>query len=205
MTRRALIWIVLLASVLAYWWLGRPVGEPAGDPIDWRRDPVQEATERESFLLETTHGTMTITPRARYEVSAVVASTERYRFDTMAFLSPLDLALLWGELPESAWREKLDYGQGFRAFTWRTEDRSIDADYVIRHAANTHLIPANRNLERALLAVDAGDAVRLQGLLVDVSGSGLTWRTSLVRTDHGDHGCEILWVEALEVGGRRYR
>lgn len=205
MNRRHLVWLLLLASGLAYWWSGRPASDVSEEAIDWHGEPIQGTTSRSPFVLETTHGSLTLTPRASYDVAAVVASTERYRFDTMAFLSPLDLALLWGELPEAAWRERIDYSQGFRAFTWRTEERDVDAGYVIAHAANTHIIPANRNLERALLAVDAGDAVRLQGLLVDVSGNGLAWRTSLVRTDHGDHGCEVLWVESLEVDGRRYR
>ncbi len=119
-------------------------------------------------------------------------------------MSPVDFALTWGELPTARYRDALDYSQSWRFFFWRTEDLSIDADYVIAHAANTHLIPANGNVEKALFAVDRGDDVRLTGLLVDVVGPGLRWPTSTVRTDHGDGGCEILWVEAVEVDGRRY-
>jgi len=203
--RRHLVWSLLAVAALAYWWAGRPRAEASAEPVDWRRDPIQTATERTPFSLETARGTITITPRAGYDIAAVVASTRRYRFDGMAFLSPLDLALLWGELPTPDFADKLNYSQDWRAFTWRTAERELDHGYVIRHAANTHLIPANRNLERALLAIDAGDEVRLQGLLVDVAGPDLAWHTSTVRTDHGDHGCEILWVEAVESGGRRYR
>lgn len=205
MNRRHLVWSLLVAAGLAYWWAGRPRAEAAAEPVDWRRDPIQAATERTPFTLETRRGALTLTPRASYDVAAVVASTQRYRFDGMAFLSPLDLALLWGELPTPEYRAKVDYAQDFRAFTWRSDEPELDRGYVIRHAANTHLIPANRNIERALLAIDAGDEVRLTGLLVDVAGPDLAWRTSTVRTDHGDRGCEILWVETVETGGRRYR
>ena len=159
---------------------------------------------REPFELETGRGALTLRPRAAYDVAARVEGVERYRFDDMAFVSPVDFALTWGELPTPRYRDALDYSQSWRFFFWRTEDLSIDPDYVIAHAANTHLIPANGNVEKALFAVDRGDEVRLTGLLVDVIGPGLRWPTSTARTDHGDGGCEILWVEALEVGGRRY-
>lgn len=179
-----------------------PVDEP---PIDWSLDPLQTPTERPPFEVPTRRGSAMLTPRAEYDISAVVAGSERYRFDDPALLSPLDLILTWGELPTPAYRDKLDYSQSWRFFFWRTEDLDLDARYVIHHAANTHLIPANRNVKRALLAIDRGDEVRLGGLLVDASAPGFRWPTSLVRGDHGDRGCEILYVESVRIGNRIYR
>ena len=73
-----------------------------------------------------------------------------------------------------------------------------------RQELETH--DAAANVRRALGIIDAGDEVRLNGLLVDVaSDRGLTWQTSLVRTDHGDRGCEIVWVESVQIGSRVYR
>lgn len=135
----------------------------------------------------------------------MVEGSERYRFDAPAFVSPLDLILTWGDLPTPAWRDKLDYSQQWRFYFWRTADLALDAGYVIAHSANTHLIPASPNVGRALLAIDRGDEVVLRGLLVDVDAPGFRWTTSLVRTDHGDQGCEILYVESVRVGDRRYR
>jgi hypothetical protein len=165
---------------------------------------VQEPTERRPFRLATSRGEVRITPRASYDVAARVEGSERYWFDATAFLSPVDLVLTWGGLPEPRWREALDYSQSWRFYFWRTADRSLDAGYVIEHSANTHLIPSSANLRRALLSIGRGDEVRLRGLLVDVAGDGLTWRTSTVRTDHGDHGCEILWVVSAQIRRRLY-
>jgi len=177
---------------------------PGEAPIDWRREPLQTVTDRTPFEVETSKGPATLTPRAAYEIAAVVEGSERYRFDAPGFVSPLDLILTWGELPTPSWRDKLDYSQQWRFFFWRTEDRALDADYVIAHAANTHLIPATRNLKRALLTIDRGNQVLLRGLLVDVSAPGFRWPTSLHRTDHGDQGCEILYVESVRIGDRLY-
>jgi hypothetical protein len=197
--------IALLAAAAAWWLAGRPSGVAAAEPVDWRRDPIQAATERPPFELATRRGPVRVTPRASYDVAARVEGKEPYWLDATAFLSPFDVALAWGEVAEPALRDKLEVGQSWRFFFWRTSDPSVDVAYVISHAANTHLIPASANVRRALATLGAGDAVRLKGLLVDIAAAnGLTWRTSLIRTDHGDHGCEILWVESVQIGDRLY-
>jgi hypothetical protein len=204
--RRLAAWAILAAAVAAVWLAGRPRGGIAtGTTIDWSREPLQEPTGRAPFELETRKGTLTLVPRAAYDVAARVEGAERYRFDDLAFLSPLDLLLTWGELPTPRYRDALDYSQSWRFFFWRTADLALDPDYVVAHSANTHLIPADEGIERALLSIDPGDDVRLTGLLVDVRGEAFRWPTSTVRTDHGDGGCEILWVESVEVDGRRYQ
>lgn len=197
--------ILLIVAAAGFLLAGRPRGARADAAVDWHRDPLQQATERTPIRLDTRHGRVTLTPRAAYDVAAVVESVEPYWHDATAFLSPFDLALAWGEVPTPAIRSRLEIEQSWRFFFWRTEDPSVDVDYVIRHTANTHVIPASVNVRRALASVDAGDEVRLRGLLVDVaSDRGLTWKTSLVRTDHGDRGCEILWVESVQIGSRVY-
>ncbi len=202
--RRVSAWALVGAALAFGWWADRPQGAAASEAVDWRREPSQHPTDREPFTLETSHGRVRVVPRASYDIAARVEGAERYRFDATAFLSPLDLALTWGELPEPRWRDALDYSQSSRFYFWRTPDAGLDHRYVITHSANMHLIPATANLRRALLAIGPGDDIRLTGLLVDIAARDLSWRTSTVRTDHGDRGCEILWVESVQVAGRLY-
>lgn len=197
--------LLLGGALVAGWLAGRPDGVAGHDLPDWQREPLQEATDRPPFTLETRHGLATITPRAAYDVAAHVLRVEPYHVDATAFLSPFDFALAWGVLPTPGMLDRLSVTQSARFYYWRTSDDSVDPAYVIRHSANTHLIPASVNVRRALATVGRGDSVRLRGLLVDVdSDRGLTWRTSLTRTDHGDGGCELLWVESIQVGDRLY-
>ena len=198
--------VLLLLGAAAFVAAGRPRGAAATELVDWRRDPVQTPTDRAPIVLDTRKGRVTLTPRAAYDVAAVVERVEPYWLDATAFLSPFDLALAWGDVPTPEIRDRLDVEQSWRFFFWRTSDPSIDVGYVIEHSANTHVIPASTNVRRALGIIDAGDEIRLNGLLVDVaSDRGLTWQTSLVRTDHGDRGCEIVWVESVQIGARVYR
>jgi hypothetical protein len=203
--RRLLVWLLLAAAGAALWASGRPRGTPSAAAIDWRREPIQEPTARAPFALETSRGEVRLRPRFAYDVAARVLGAERYRFDDLAFLSPVDLALAWGEAAEPEVVAGLDVSQSWRFYFWRTDAPDLEPERIIRHSANTHAIPATANVRRALLALDRGDEVRLTGLLVDVQGRDFRWHTSTVRTDHGDGGCEILWVEAVEAAGRRYR
>jgi hypothetical protein len=208
LTRQRLVGLLLAAALVAVVWRGRPSGERlqgANAAIDWSLEPKQGETDRAAFELPTRKGPATVTPRASYDIAAVAKSSERYWFDPPALVSPLDVVLAWGDVPRPAYDDKLDYSQSWRFFFWRTDDLALDAGYVIAHTANTHLIPANRNVRRALLAIDRGDEVRLRGLLVDVATPDFRWPTSLIRTDHGDEGCEILYVESAQIGERVYR
>jgi hypothetical protein len=204
--RRAAAWSLLAAALLLYWAGGRASAAGPAAAVDAAGEPLQEPTGRAPFALAASRGRVAARPRFAYDVSARVLAAERYRFDDLAFLSPLDLALAWGELADPALARRLEVSQSWRFYFWRAPaDFGLAPARVVAQSANTHIVPATANLRRALLAVDAGDVVRLRGLLVDLAGERFRWSTSTVRGDHGDTGCEILWVEELERDGRSYR
>ncbi|HXO43032.1 MAG TPA: hypothetical protein VN999_16395 [Thermoanaerobaculia bacterium] len=177
----------------------------AGEAVDWRGEPVQGATWRTPFAWPTRRGEVQVRPRAAFDISAVVAAEEPYNFDDSAFLSPVDLVMTWGRLPEEPYRSRVSYYQITRYYFWRTRDPSLDLHYIATHSANMHMIPATHNLARALAHVGSGDRVRLRGLLVDVEGSGFRWQTSMTRDDAGPGACELVWVEEMQRGRRLYR
>jgi hypothetical protein len=179
---------------------------PATEAIAWHGEPAQTETRRVSFVLPTGHGDVTVHPRAAFDIAAVVASAEPYTFDDGAFLAPVDLVMTWGQLPEEPYRSKVSYSQMTRYYFWRTADHSLDLRYISTHSANMHMIPATRNLRRALAHVGAGEPVRVVGLLVDVEAPhGWRWNTSMTRNDTGPGACELVWVEELQRGDRLYR
>ena len=164
---------------------------------DAGRDPFNETRGRRTFR---------ITPRAAYDVAARVAATERYRWGEAGALLPWDFVLTWGAAAqEPAW-SRVSYVQTGRFYNWSTRDESLDPGYVGSHTANTHLIPASGRIDFALAHVRRGDAVRLEGDLVDVDGpDGFVWKTSLTRTDTGPGACETLYVRSVTIGTRVFR
>lgn len=141
-----------------------------------------------------------------YSVSAKVQSVASYD-DPMMEVIPYDLLLSWGMLAEDEIAGKLDWEQSDRRGTvsgsLSATGADIDADYVISHVSNSHVLPANENIARALDTIKPGDTVRIDGMLVDVEmvqGNQLyTVTSSKSRTDQGDGACEIILVERIKI------
>jgi hypothetical protein len=194
--RRGLVIAGLLALLLgAWWWQGRPVSQSPG--ILAPLDPVQ--TEPDSKATWTFHGHR-ITPLAHFELRARVLSVERYRFDRAAELSPVDFALGWGPMSDSRVLAAFNIRQQDRWYFWSSGNLPIPAVEVVSHSANMHMIPANRSVERRLLAVKPGQLLELRGQLIRADGKdGWHWVSSLSRTDTGDGSCEVVWVESASA------
>ena len=90
-----------------------------------------------------------------------------------------------------------------RFFYWKPRNPAtfpLDAQTLIMHGAQMHIIPATKDIERRIRKLRPGQIVTIGGYLVDVRGQGgFRWDTSLTRTDTGAGACEIVWVETLET------
>jgi len=148
-----------------------------------------------------TRGDARFTALAQFDVRARVLSTNHYSFDKQADLSPVDLALGWGRMSDSDVLANIKITQSGRFYFWGPRmgrDLPIPRNEVISHSANMHMIPADDDVKKTLLAVKAGELVTLSGFLVEVRRpNGWRWRTSLTRTDTGAGACEVVWVERV--------
>lgn len=170
--------------------IDRPPGVLAPD------EPWQRLMQRPAFE----HGAYQLTPLADYDIEARVLSVEKYSTDDGARLSPIDFAVGWGPMSDSAVLEHFRISQGARFSTIYPDEQAIDMKIALRSAANMHLIPATGSLQDEFKRVRPGHVVRLRGKLVSVLGPGnFTWRSSLDRTDTGAGACELLYVESLEL------
>jgi hypothetical protein len=188
-------WLILLLIVAGGWFLFHD------KPAQWRglpaRDEPQQTTKDlpKAFL----NGKYTITPLARYSITAVVLSRDRYRFDPAAKLAPVDLALGWGSMSIASVINELSISQSGRwcEYTYKNEP-PLDPQQIATHSANTHCLPADANVRRQLLAVRRHDLVTLDGYLVEVTGAdGYHWRSSLTRDDTRGGACEVMWVTSV--------
>ena len=201
MNWRHAVWIVLFVAALSQaWgqWERRPV-HPADGAIA-PDEPLQaDARGAPDVVL----GRWTLTPKATYDITARILGREDYRFDPIADLAPLDLALGWGPMSDNRVLEALRISQGARYYSWRpvSESLPIELREVTRHSANTHVIPADAAVAAKLARLRrGGQVVHLSGLLVDgVRDDGMRIRTSLTRTDTGAGACEFLLVQRVEV------
>ncbi len=196
-------WLLLIAlAVLAwqFWPLPVPAVQdpppPVAVPDDDLATPVQrDLRDGPRFVLNG----IAARALAEYTVSARVLSTTRYRLGRTASLAPLDVALGWGRMTDPTVTDRLDIHQGGRWYFWSYQGAPpLPQDEIVRSSANTHLIPADRTVARALGRATAGRRVTLRGYLVELAGAdGWRWASSLRRDDSGDGSCELMYVQAV--------
>lgn len=182
-----LVWLLLTPGPRANWEGGLVAVEP-----------LQHA---EALPPAWSSGRMTIVPKAKYEINAVILSKHHYwagfREDRLA---PYDLALGWGPMSDAAVINALEISQSSRwyQYSWNG-DPPLDPGEIIRHSSNHHIIAADRNVLRQVRSLRRFDRVLLKGYLVDVaSPDGWRWSSSLTREDSGGGSCELFWVDIVE-------
>jgi hypothetical protein len=182
------------AVLLGAWiWMNMDVQQPPG--VLAPDDPRQLAINERSWDRGDAH----FTAIAQFDLRARVLSSNHYQFDAEADISPVDLALGWGRMSDSAILDELSIKQSGRCYFWRPKwghDMPLPVKEIVSHSANMHMIPANDAIARTLDDVRPGEVVALDGYLVQVNKPhGWVWKTSTTRTDLGMGACEVVWVE----------
>jgi len=147
-------------------------------------------------------GTLTLQRVAEYSISGKILSKKKYGSTWSARLAPYDLAIGWAKLASPDLIEKIKYSQWGRFYFFKHDwDVPVKAEYIIEHSSNSHIIPATENLEKLLFHIKKHDLIKLEGFLVDVTGTigsdRVRWFTSLERNDTGNGSCEIFYVTKI--------
>jgi hypothetical protein len=209
-------WLLLfIAIAAAAWWLGTPSSPQGAAPLSSTaitlaatacRPPPRLAGDDGAVQSDAPGGmspfalaNATAQPLAGFSVAARVLSRKEYGSDREADFAPLDLALGWGRMREDAVLSQLDISQGGRWYRYRwSAQPPLPPDEIARSSANMHMIPASPSVAAALAEVEEGDAVRIDGWLVQVNApDGWRWRSSLTREDTGGGACEVVYVCAV--------
>jgi hypothetical protein len=185
-------------ALFAVWQLvsSRPVHRDPGEIA--AGDPLQTELEAPQTM---TRGEFQVIGQARFSAEVRVLGRERYRLGELADVSPLDIAVGWGPMSDSAVLADLDVWQSGRFYFWHfDEEPPIPTEVIESHSANWHLVPANSTVWRKLSGLRVGDVVKLDGMLVNLENPGVgTMNTSLTRTDTGAGACEIIYVEKASI------
>jgi hypothetical protein len=194
---RRLFAVAVIALLL--WWVasGRDVQHPPGVLV--REEPVQTDVPIGQRPFE--KNGYTVTPLAHFDIRARVLGAEHYYLGRETELSPVDLALGWGPMSDTAVIDQLSISQGGRFYFYRWSNAPpIPQGEIVTHSANMHLIPAESAIARQLSWVRRGQLVHLVGWLVRAEArDGWHWVSSLTRADSGGGSCEVVWVESVEA------
>lgn len=203
MNRTLVIAVAVVVGWFAFTRTKAPVVEAApaavlADVPSERQPPLQRDVDRSTAFRVNGYELNTL---AQFAVTARVLSTERYRVGREAELSPIDLALGWGRMSDSAVVERLSISQSGRWYHWRySGSPPIPHREIETSSANMPLIPASPEVTRVPDNARKGSIVVLKGYLVEARGKdGWSWRSSLTRDDTGNGTCEVMFVQSAEV------
>ena len=182
--------------VLALWFYNavRPVPQPSGilAPDAPQIEPVAgkpEVFERNEHVL---------TALARFNGQARVLSVDRYG-DRASKVAPLDVALGWGPMSDSATLKAVDVAQTERGLVFQSFDPKLPDEQVRDYVLNLHVVAADPELEKRLSELRRGNVVRMEGWLVEaVAGEGWRW-LGKAREGAPKMPATLLWLHTLEV------
>jgi hypothetical protein len=188
--------VILLAGI-RWWAYQKPIDHPPGILI--HSAPVQSAAENIDDIL---YKDFILKPLANYTIQARILSRRRYRFDPSSALSPIDFALGWQQMSDSAFINQLDIRQSGRFYSFRPRSGytlPAPPEQLLLQSANTHIIPSDEFIAKKINRLRQGDLIEMRGYLVDITRSkdGFKWTSSLTRTDSGGGACEVMWVTEL--------
>ena len=194
--RKLLLALAAVLAIAAWRHAHRPILHEPGVLV--AAAPLQENLDGSTSPL--TKGDYTIKPLAKFALSARVLSRADYRWDTESKLVPVDLALGWGRMSDSAVLDRIDISQSARFYHWRVHEFPIPEREIVESSANMHLIPADTIVQHEIERARAGDVVAFDGYLVEAdAANGYRWISSLTRSDSGAGACELVWVEHFDI------
>jgi hypothetical protein len=134
---------------------------------------------------------------AEYKIIAKVLSKKDYK----NMIRSTDLALGWGKISNEKVIKTIKFSQSGRWYRYTlTEDTPVTLGYVARHSANTHIIPADKEIEYKIKKIKKGHLIKLEGFLVNIRKTdGSYVITSKTRKDRGAGACETFYVEKIEI------
>jgi hypothetical protein len=194
--------VAVAVLLLAVWWrhAHRPIAHSPGELAP--AAPLQQSLDAPAPPLH--KGDIAVKALARFSLAARVLSRTDYSWDKEASLAPVDLALGWGRMSDSAVLDKVDISQSSRFYHWHVDAFPIPESEIVESSANMHLAPADAAVEREIRQAREGDVVEFDGYLIEaVWPDGYRWVSSLSRSDSGPGACELVWVEHFRVEPRR--
>lgn len=191
--------ITLALFVAAGWWQwhnSQPLTQTPG--ILAPDEPTQSALPPNITAWNV--GTTEIMPLATFWSKARILHLERYRWDGMSIISPMDVSIGWGPLSNEVKVNQAKFTNTERNLEWGSKDPAFAFWEVSRNVANLHVIPSSDYVRTQLMELREGQIVLISGYLVVAKpATGPPWTSSLTREDTGPGSAEVIWVDSITV------
>ena len=197
MNRNTLIFFVIFVIVVTYISIPKTyflaAQENAKTKVNPYRDPViiineenleasNKNNQEKMIPIKNLRKTDTyyVIPIARYSISGRLFARNKLFVNYSEFdrIAQMDLGLVWGDIVDDKYfskissnnKELLDGSRILEVFFSKQYEKDYGhmTKYLNSHHSQTNVIPANKNIKKALSSLRTGQVVQLDGYLVDV-------------------------------------
>lgn len=190
-----ILFVVILLGGAYYFWSTRPIVHGPGEVA-----PNEPTQKRAYGINHISHNDATIKPVARFDIEARVLSKKKYYEDEESDFAPYDFVVGWGPMSDERNLDEILIKQSDRSYYWEMIEPPIPVQQMREHTANLRLIHQNEEMLNKLEDIRIGQIIRIKGYLVNVdTEQGWSTETSLIRSDSGVEGTEIVWIKELTV------
>ena len=168
-----------------------------------------------------------IIPIAEYSISARIKEKNRfiYRQWEIDNIAVADYGLAWGDMAQDFYYKKFytkfEQTKNGRNLVSNFKEKYFDSlfyklDYMLTHVSHTYVIPANKNIKKALIAAREGQSIKLDGYLIDIFSRNYRRfaMSSISLSDinetsrgHGKDGSanEVMYVTKVQIGDKVFK
>ena len=209
---KSLVRKILLSSgtllFLAYW-QSAELPTPNDLLSDLKNEPIQTITDKQIFNSRVGGITYTIRPLYKYDLYGLVVS--KHDADTWwdyihreanDRLNVSDICVVWGKNAQNGSYLPIHFSSGQFTCYWKTNSSKDFAAFDQFSISNNHLLTDQASLAKIISHIKRGDQIHFSGYLAEYehhNGFHFKRGTSIVRTDTGNHACETVFVEKIEI------
>lgn len=189
------IFLIIVLIFCYFLWEQRPVRYGSGIVADSNPDVARidfpNPIETESFI---------ITPKFEINGTVRVIAKNRYWFEDMSHISPVDLLLSWDRMSDEDLLKRMLVKINNRSYHVQMTKPPYQRGNIHEHLIMSHTIPATEQIQERIMSLRRGQLVSFSGYIVDIKNRlGDEWVSPVRDGLPAKRSSQWLWVENLTL------
>jgi hypothetical protein len=172
-------------------------------------DPIQQPTRQDSFTTRVNGENYLIKPIFDYELDGVIVSYHNaddfsdiwHHGRWKDFINLRDLCVIWGRNVENGVYLDMDFHNDSWTCWFSWPNSEVRDRFQDTQLSNNHVLIDDETIKTEFMKSEAGDHIRLKGVLAEYSNPSSKFfrSSSTTRFDTGNGACETIYVTDFEI------
>ncbi len=204
---KKILFLILSCLWLTSWWMKNQLPEKPGDFAELLKEPIQQKTQKQPFMVEAGGERYRITPKYDYELWGMVVSyhhsdswMDRVHERWADNINIKDLCVIWGESNTTpiVYRN-IDFSSGQWTCYIKTDNYAAYHGFDLTKLSNNHVLTDDPAIADTIREANYGDIIHFKGYLSHYEGRKVSRGTSTSRTDTGNGACETIYITDFSI------